>query len=104
MYFEPFEPFEPKGGSGMVKITLTPEQAAHLEPLMQRAYAQGGTVFAQVRRGQYPDHKTATVSCHIIPPESSRRLRTWLIKEAERITNPNQPKNKNALSNRNPKQ
>jgi len=73
------------GGVGMVKITLNPEQAAQLEPLTRRAYATGGTVFAQVQRAAFPNHETFVVSCHFIPPSSSKRLRAFLTKEAARI-------------------
>lgn len=65
-----------------VRIELSPKQATELEPLLHEAYAGGGTVFAQLQRGRFPNHETFVVSCHFIPPESSRRLRAFLSKEA----------------------
>ena len=69
----------------MEKITLTTAQAEQLEPLTKQAYATGGTVFSQVQRAAFPNHETFVVSCHYIPPESSKRLRAFLTKEAQRI-------------------
>jgi hypothetical protein len=79
-------------GCGIKRIVLTSEQAAEMEPLLHEAYQAGGSVFAQVQRAAFPDRQTVIVSCHFIPPESSKRLRAFLTKEAERITKTNQPK------------
>ncbi len=69
----------------MKRITFTAAQAAQLEPLMREAYATGGTVFAQVKWATFPNHETLVVSCHFIPAESSKRIRAFLTKEAQRI-------------------
>jgi len=77
----------------MERITLTAAQAAQLEPLTRRAYATGGTVFAQVQQAAFPNHETFVVSCHYIPPESSKRLRAFLTKEASHINSHPVPEN-----------
>ena len=75
----------------MTRITLTGEQAGTLEPLMQRAYAEGGTVFCQCRRLAFPDNDKLAITCHMVPAESSRRLKAWLDKEAARIAQKTAP-------------
>ena len=67
-------------------ITLTPAQAAQLEPLTRRAYATGGTIFCQIQRAAFPNNGAFVLKAHLVPAESSRRLRTFLTKEAQRIS------------------
>ena len=68
-----------------MKITLTPAQAAQLAPLLQDAYRRGGTVFAQAMRESWPDNSAVVIQCHCLPGDTSRRLRVFLNKEAQRL-------------------
>ncbi len=70
----------------MKQIILTGEQLAQIEPMLRDAYMTGGTVFCQCRRLAFPDNDKLAVTCRLIPHESSKRLRAFLTKEAERIT------------------
>jgi hypothetical protein len=70
----------------MERIILTATQADQLEPLIRDAYRVGGTIFAQIQRATFPNHETFVVSCHLIPSESSKRLRAFLDKEAQRLS------------------
>lgn len=69
----------------MKKIILNQTQSAEMEPMVRDAYMTGGTVFCQCRRLAFPDNDKLAVTCHLVPAESSQRLKAWLDKEAARI-------------------
>ena len=69
----------------MVKITLSAEQKASIEPLVRQASLAGGSVFAQARRGMFPEHEQIFVTCHLVPAESHKRLKKFLDQEAARL-------------------
>ena len=68
-----------------MKITLTNEQAAGLLPMIRKAYVGGGTVFCQAMREPWPNNSAVAIECHYLPDATSRRLRAFLDKEAQRL-------------------
>ena len=73
------------------RIELTAEQSIELFPLLSNAYAGCGAVFAQIRRGKFPDHERVFVDCHRLDAETAKRLRAFLDKEAARRISPPLP-------------
>jgi hypothetical protein len=68
----------------MIRLTLTPEQQAHVRPLLEEAEKQNGintgVVFGQVQYGGWPYPEDLTLTLEIILAPTARKIRALLKK------------------------